>query len=258
MIPVTPPPDLALMQPTDVSAALTETQVQITRDFSGARIVLYGAVFDPFAIPHDVVIAVRGPEQPVYVSRKLRIAGLWLNTPPVEFRGAPGFYMAASTRPLNQVTTFAVRRRLRLGVENLAFAAPQEERVETRYGVPDVTVTRLGPEYFEYRQAVVRLKQHEGLYAADSDAVRFVDRNLFRADIALPASAPTGRYEAEIHLFRDGQPIAVRTRTLTVEKVGVERWLYGFSRQRPWLYGVVSVFVAVFCGWGASRLFKRA
>jgi uncharacterized protein (TIGR02186 family) len=256
---ITPaPPPAPVAQPTDVSAALTETQVRITRDFSGARIVLYGAVFDPYATPHDVVVAVRGPEQPVYVSRKVRIAGLWLNQPPVEFRGAPGFYMAASTRPLNRLTNFAVRRRLRLGVENLAFAAPGEERVETRYGVPDVTVTRLGPEYFEYRQAVVRLKQKQGLYAADSDAVRFVDRNLFRADIALPASAPTGRYEAEIHLFRNGQPIAVRTRTLTVEKVGVERWLYGFSRERPWLYGVVSVVFACLAGWGASRLFRRA
>jgi len=165
--------------------------------------------------------------------------------------------MAASTRPLNQVTNFAVRRRLRLGVENLAFQAPEEERVATRYGVTDVTVSRLGAEYFDYRRAVVRLKQSEKLYAADSDAVRFVDEGLFRADIALPAAAPTGRYEAEIHLFRDGQPVSVRTRTLTVEKVGVERLLYVFSRERPWTYGVLSVVFAVLAGWGASALFRR-
>ena len=251
MIPAAPPPAAA------VSAALTETGVRITRDFNGARIVLYGAVFDPLDQPHDVVVVVRGPEQPVHIVRKVRVFGLWLNTPPVEFRGAPGYYMAASTRPLNQVTNFAVRRRLRLGVENLAFQAPQEERVATRYGVTDVTVSRLGAEYFDYRRAVVRLKQSEKLYAADSDAVRFVDKGLFRADIALPAAAPTGRYEAEIHLFRDGQPVSVRTRTLTVEKVGVERLLYVFSRERPWTYGVLSVVFAVLSGWGASALFRR-
>ena len=252
-----PSPPAPPAPPPAVSAALTETSVQVTRSFSGARIVLYGAVFDPEDRPHDVVVVVRGPEEPVHIVRKLRVLGLWLNTPPVEFRGAPGFYMAASTRPLNQVTGFAVRRRLRLGVENLAFEAPAEERVETRYGVRDITVSRLGAEYYDYRQAVVRLLQREGLYRADSDAVRFVDTGLFRADIALPAAAPTGRYEAEIHLFRDGRPVAVRTRTLTVEKVGVERWLYVFSRAQPWTYGVLSVCFALLSGWGAATAFRR-
>jgi len=83
--PVRVPPTAA------VSAALTETGVQITRDFNGARIVLYGAVFDPLDQPHDVVVVVRGPEQPVHIVRKVRVFGLWLNTPPVEFRGAPGY-----------------------------------------------------------------------------------------------------------------------------------------------------------------------
>ena len=252
-----PPPVLPPPAPAAVSAALTETTVEVTRSFSGARIVLYGAVFDPADRPHDVVVVVRGPEEPVHIVRKLRMFGLWLNRPPVEFRGAPGFYMAASTRPLNQVTGFAVRRRLRLGVENLAFEAPAEERVETRYGVRDVTVSRLGADYYDYRQAVVRLKQKERLYRADSNAVRFVDEGLFRADIALPAAAPTGRYEAEIHLFREGRPVATRTRTLTVEKVGVERWLYVFSRAQPWTYGVLSLAFALFSGWGASAAFRR-
>lgn len=257
MLPAYIPPPPSPGPAPAVSAALTETQVEVTRTFSGARIVLYGAVFDPARRPHDVVVVVRGPQEPVPIVRKVRVAGIWLNTPPVIFRGAPGYYMAASTRPLNQVANFAVRRRLGLGVENLAFAAPEEERVESRYGVSDVLVSRLGPDYFEYRQAVVRLKLREGLYAADSDAVRFVDQGLFRADIRLPAAAPTGRYQAEIHLLREGVPVAMRRRSLTVEKVGVERALYVFAHQRPWLYGVAAVVFALFAGWAASAVFRR-
>ena len=258
--PVPPPPARSVVVTSPrpaVSAALTDTRIEVTRSFRGARIVLYGAVFDPRREPHDVVVVVRGPEEPVPIVRKIRVLGLWLNTPPVVFRGAPGYYMAASTRPLNQVANFAVRRRLGLGVENLRFAAPEEERVESRYGVSDVIVSRLGPDYFEYRQAVVRLKLREELYAADSDAVRFVDQGLFRADVALPASAPTGRYEAVIHLLRNGVPVATRRRELTVEKVGLERALYLLAHQRPWLYGISSVLFAVFAGWGASAAFRR-
>lgn len=251
-----PPQPVAPAPPPAVSAALTDTDIQVTSAFRGARIVLYGAVFDQAATPHDVVVVVRGPEEPVRIVRKVRIAGLWLNTPPAVFRGAPGFYMTASSRPLAQVAGFAVRRRLRLGVENI-FLEEEEARSETRYGVPGVLVSPLGQDFYDYRRAVVRLKQREGLYAADSDAVRFVDRGLFRADVALPAAAPTGRYEADIHLFRDGRLVALRTRTLTVEKVGVERVLYVFAHERPWTYGVVSVLFAIAAGWTASAVFRR-
>ena len=79
-----------------ISAALTDTNVRVSSDFSGARIILYGAVFDPSARPSDVVVLVRGPEQPVRITRRRKVAGLWLNSRPVVFRGAPGFYRAAS------------------------------------------------------------------------------------------------------------------------------------------------------------------
>ena len=254
--PAAPAPPAPRATPAAVSAALTDTRIEVTRSFSGARIVLYGAIFDPRREPHDVVVVVRGPQEPVPIVRKVRIAGLWLNTPPVIFRGAPGYYMAASNRPLAEVTGFAWRRRLRLGVDNIA-VEQEAQRTETRYGVEGVVVSPLEEEYFEFRRAVVRLKQQEGTYAADSDAVRFVDAGLFRADIALPAAAPTGRYEADIHLFRDGRPVAVRTRTLTVEKVGLERLLYVLAHERPWTYGVVSVLLALAAGWTASAVFRR-
>ena len=73
-----PPPD-----PPAVSAALTETQVKVTSGFQGERIIVYGAVFDPSNRPSDVVIIVRGPEQPIRLARKTRIAGMWLNSRPV-------------------------------------------------------------------------------------------------------------------------------------------------------------------------------
>jgi uncharacterized protein (TIGR02186 family) len=239
-----------------VSAALTDTRIRVTSDFQGARIVLYGAILDPARARHDVVVVVRGPEEPVRIVRKVRIVGLWLNTPPEVFRGAPGYYMAASNRPLAEVVGFADRRRLGLGVDNI-FLEQEAQRTETRFGVEGVVVNPLGEDYFDFRRAVVRLKQREGLYAADSNAVRFVDAQLFRADIALPAAAPTGRYEADIHLFREGRPVALRTRTLTVEKAGVGRILYVFAQERPWTYGVVSALFALAAGWTAAAVFRR-
>ncbi len=258
--PAAPPPVVAPLAPADrasVSAALTDAQVSVTTGFRGARIVLYGAIFDPEARPSDVVVVVRGPEAPIRIVRRIRVAGLWLNSRPVLFEGAPGFYMAASTRPLADISGFGTLRRLGLGLSHLTFNAPAEQRVETRYGVPDVVVNRLGPDYPLYRQAVVRLQTRRDLYSADSTAVRFVDRGLFRAEIDLPSEAPTGEYQAVIHLFQDGRAVSSRRLSLTVEKTGFERLVYVLSQRRPWTYGALSVFIALASGWLAATLFRR-
>ncbi len=243
--------------PAAVSAALTTTNVRVTSSFRGARIVLYGAVFDPTAQPSDVVVIVRGPDAPLRMARKTRVAGVWVNSRPVVFEGAPGFYMAASTRPLGEIASFGTLRRLGAGVDHLAINAPLEERTETRYGVRDVVVSRLGQDYLDWRRAVVRLKEESGLYAADDRGVTFVDRGLFRAEIDLPTAAPIGVYTAEIFLFQNGQPVSRRMRGLTVEKAGLERALYLFAHNRPWSYGLVSVAIALAAGWAASVVFRR-
>jgi uncharacterized protein (TIGR02186 family) len=246
--PPLPPPPAALTAPA-ISAALTDTTVQVRSNFRGAHIVLYGAVFDASARPSDVVVLVRGPEQPVRLSRKQRVMGLWINSRPVVFRGAPGFYRAASNRPLDDIANFGVLRRLGAGVDHLRINAPAENRIETRYGVRDVVVSSLGSDYYDWRRAVVRLKTNAGLYHQDGEGVRFVDRGLFRAEIALPAGAPTGVYRADILLFQSGRPVSARSRTLTVEKVGVERALYVWAHQRPWSYGLVAMALALAAGW---------
>ena len=253
---IVPPPPPEPPAPI-VSAALTDTSVQVSSDFRGARIVLYGAVFDAAARPSDVVVLVRGPEQPVRITRKTRVLGLWLNSRPVVFRGAPGFYRAASNRPLEEIANFGTLRRLGAGVDHLAINAPAEQRIETRYGVRDIVVSRLGRDYFEWRRAVVRLKENAGLYDEDDHGVRFVDRGLFRAEIALPTGAPTGLYRADILLFQNGRAVSRRSRTLTVEKVGIERTLYVWAHHRPWSYGLASMAFALAAGWAASAAFRR-
>ena len=240
-----------------VSAALTETNVRVNSDFRGDQIVLYGAVFDPQARPSDVVVIVRGPDQPVRIARKSRVAGLWVNSRPVVFQGAPGFYIAASTRPLDDIARFGVLRRLGAGVDHLAINAPAEQRTETRYGVRDVVVSRLGADYLDWRRAVVRLKEAQHLYAVDEHGVRFVDKGLFRAEIALPAEAPIGRYDVRILLFQNGQPVSEKDRTLTVEKVGAARSLYLWAHERPWSYGLAAMAFALAAGWAASSAFRR-
>ena len=263
-----PPPPPAISAPaperststTDqvrVAAAMTDARVMVDSSFRGASIVLYGAVFNPSSVPADVVVVVRGPEGPVRLVKKTRNTGVWLNNRPVLFEGAPGFYMTASTRPLSDIADFGQLRRLGVGVDHLRINAPEETRTVTRYGVRDVVVSRLGEDYLDYRRAVIRLREAAALYNTDPEGVQFVDRGLFRAEVELPAVAPTGQYFAEVWLFQDGEPVSVSNLTLTVEKVGFERDVFEFAHRRPWTYGLLCVLLAAFTGWAASRIFRR-
>jgi uncharacterized protein (TIGR02186 family) len=268
MIQALPPPPPAVEAPVPersvatqnelrVAAALTNARVSVDSSFRGASIVLYGAVFNPGDEPTDVVVVVRGPDAPVRLVKKTRNVGVWLNSRPVVFEGAPGFYMTASTRPLADIADFGELRRLGVGVDHLRINAPEESRTVTRYGVRDVVISRLGEDYLDWRRAVIRLREAAALYDTDPEGVRFVDRGLFRAEIDLPAVAPTGQYFAEVWLFQEGEPVSVSNLTLTVEKVGIERQIFEFAHTRPWTYGVLCVLLAAFTGWGASRIFRR-
>ena len=256
-----PPPErsVATQAPGEVrvAAALTDARIRVDSSFRGASIVLYGAVFNPGDQPTDVVVVVRGPDAPLRLVKKTRNMGVWLNSRPVLFEGAPGFYMTASTRELADIADFGQLRRLGVGVDHLRIDAPEESRSVTRYGVRDVVISRLGEDYLDWRRAVIRLKEAAALYDTDPDGVEFVDRGLFRAEIKLPAVAPTGQYYAEVWLFQEGAPVSVSNLTLTVEKVGFERDVYEFAHRRPWTYGVLCVLIAALVGYGASKVFRR-
>ncbi|NJC41061.1 uncharacterized protein (TIGR02186 family) [Brevundimonas alba] len=269
MIAALPPPPPTIQAPAPersaattgqvrVAAAMTDAQVRVDSSFRGATIVLYGAVFNPTDAPTDVVVVVRGPDAPVRLVKKTRNMGVWLNSRPVLFEGAPGFYMTASTRSLGDIADFGQLRRLGVGVDHLRINAPQESRTVTRYGVRDVVVSRLGEDYLDWRRAVIRLREAAALYNTDPDGVEFVDQGLFRAEIDLPAVAPTGQYFAEVWLFQDGEPVSVSNLTLTVEKVGIERDIFEFAHNRPWTYGILCVLLAALTGWLASRIFRRS
>lgn len=253
-----PSPSIATTDQVRVAAALTNAEVRVDSSFRGASIVLYGAVFNPTDTPADVVVVVRGPDGPVRLVKKTRNTGVWLNSRPVLFEGAPGFYMTATSRPLSDIADFGQLRREGIGLDHLRINAPEESRTVTRYGVRDVVVSRLGEDYLDWRRAVIRLREDAALYNTDPTGVTFVDRGLFRAQIELPAVAPTGKYEAEVWLFQDGQPVSATQMDLTVEKVGIERDIYEFSQKRPWTYGILCVLLAAFTGWAASRVFRRS
>lgn len=229
-----------------VVAGLSSDSVAITASFDGSDILIYGAVKRETPIPQgeplQVIITVEAPAQALTVWRKERRFGIWLNTENVEIGAAPGFYAVATSGPLDQILRpdWDSRYRISLPLALRAFGG----KLEVEDAVP-------------YTEALMRLRELNGLYRLDEGSVKLVDQTLFRADVNLPANLIEGDYKTRIFLLRDGEVVDVYRAPIEVRKVGLERWLYRLAFDQPLLYGLMSLAVAVAAGWGASAAFRK-
>lgn len=227
-----------------VVAGLSQNRVSITANFDGTGILIFGAVKRESPPPKNatlqVVIEVSGPSSPVTVRRKQRVFGIWVNTDSIEIDSAPSFYTVASTAPLAEILSNTEDLRHRISVKHLIRSV----------GAPD---NISNPETFS--EALIRIRQKNGLYTSDGK-VDLADDTLFRTQIVLPSNLVEGDYTARIFLIRNQKVLDINKTTIAVRKVGLERWIFNLAHQRPLIYGLLSLAIAIAAGWLASAAFR--
>jgi uncharacterized protein (TIGR02186 family) len=227
----------------EIVLGLSRDQVAITATFEGSDILVFGAIKREVPIPEGselgVIVTVAGPDLPVMVRRKDRRLGIWINTEEVEVDSAPSFYAVATTAPMREVLR---------DIEDLRFGIT----------IPR-TIRSVGAQVGDseaFTQALIRIRAGEELYQVLEGAVDLDQETLFRTAITLPANLTEGEYEAHIFLTRDGLVIDEYITTIPVRKVGLERWLYNLAHENAFLYGLMSLSIAIAAGWGASAVFS--
>lgn len=216
-------------------ADLSDHLIGITTGFTGTDVVLFGSVDGP----GQVRVVVTGPPERVTVRRQARTAGIWLNRDSVVFPQVPSYRFVAEGRFHAGVTP--------------------PERVPPGVGVLklDPAVSLPPGELADYRAALVRAKQREGLYTAEIKPVAFLGERLFRTDVHFPANVPTGLYNVQVFLLRDGEVLSAQTTPLAVSKIGFSAEVWDFARSWPIAYGLVAVLGAILAGWGGASLLRR-
>lgn len=224
-----------------IVADVDDHLVEITTDFAGQDILVFGAIDGP----GDVVLVMRGPAGRVAVHRKARFAGVWVNADSIEFDGVPSLYGVASSRPLFEILTPDVLDRYQLGVGRVQFK-------EIEGDVPGI-----GP----FRTALVQQKKKQGLYADRVGRVTFIGETLFRANLHLPSNVPTGTFLIDVYLVRDGRIVDAQNMPLVISKVGFGADVYKYANARSitqrFAYGVSAVLVALLTGWLAHLAFRK-
>jgi uncharacterized protein (TIGR02186 family) len=220
-------------------ADISNHLIAITTGFTGTDVVLFGAVDGP----GEVAVVVEGPQGRVTVRRKQRVAGIWVNTERMGFERVPGYYAVATTKPLDRMAEPAVLSRHEIGVAYLSLDPVDFASAE---------------EMEEWRQALVRNKQEEGLFPAGLGQVTFLGERLFRTTIHFPANVPTGAYTVSVYLIRDGDVVSAQTTPLAVSKIGFSADVFEFATRESALYGLAAIVLALAAGWSAGAVFRRA
>jgi uncharacterized protein (TIGR02186 family) len=226
----------------DISAR----QVQIRYSFTGAQLLLFGAVVYPGGRPPDrqvdIAVVLRGPVQPILVREKQKIAGIWMNADSNRFRSAPSFYAVASSRPISELLDERTAAIYELGVHNLQLspgggALPEKER--------------------RFEAGLLDLRERRNLYQENSAGVEINGGVLYRAVITIPSQVPVGTYTAETFLIDRHKVIAAATRDIQINKSGFERYVALAARRHRFLYGLTSVLLSLGLGWAAAAVFRR-
>jgi len=244
---------LALLAPLLIAADkpvlvpdISARQVQIRYSFTGAQLLLFGAVVYPGGRPPDrqvdIAVVLRGPVQPILVREKIKIAGIWMNADSNRFRSAPSFYAVASSRPIADLVDERTAAIYELGVHNLQLspgggALPEKER--------------------RFEGGLLDLRSRQELYQEKSHGVEITGGVLYRAVITIPSQVPVGTYTAETFLIDRHKVIAAATRDIEINKSGFERYVALAARRHRFLYGLTCVALSLGLGWAAAMAFRR-
>lgn len=225
----------------EIVAGLSQGRVSITTNFDGSDILVYGAVKRDAPLPKgdiDIVIAISGPSSPLTVRKKDKRFGIWVNTESVDVGAAPAFYAVATTGPLAEI---------------LSPEQDQQHRISIEQMIRSVGVDNSRDDI---RDALIRIRASGDLYQELENTVEFTADTLFRTDIALPANLTEGTYHTRMFILRDKAVVSQTDTVIDVRKVGLERFLYNLAHDLPLVYGLLSLFIAIAAGWGASTIFR--
>lgn len=225
---------------------VSDRHIEIRYSFSGAELLLFGAIIYPDGREPegqiDVAVVVKGPLEPIVVREKQKVFGIWMNVGRVRFRSVPGFYAVASSRPLPQLIDERNAAIYELGLDNIQLSPGGG-------AAPDVL------RRFEH--GLIDLMMRNQLYAQYPRGVEISEGVLYRARIDIPARVPVGTYTAETFLIQDGRVIAGAAREIRIEKLGFEGFVSDAAERWSLAYGVVAVAVSLLLGWAASAAFQR-
>ena len=223
---VTSPPQNANAE---IATGLSSEVIELTTAFAGSELLLFGALEQD---QDDVIVIVRGPPAPQTLFRRESILGLWLTTEREKFTDVPGYYAVAASRPLAEIATPELRDRLEAEASRLKLSAENGNHTPAA----------------QWRIALLRRMEAEGLYHLQPGAVSLTGSRLFEARFPVPPAAREGVYEILVHRVRGGTLAESTALHFAIQKAGVSARLAALAQEQPALYALLGLLMSLTLG----------
>jgi uncharacterized protein (TIGR02186 family) len=223
-----------------IISGISTNEIEIDTKFHGAKILLFGAKGDA----GNIVIAVRGPQKNFIVSKKEKLFGIWYNGQRVKFEDSYSYYSIFST--YQEALSGDLISELELGQNNINFKTSQETDKEID-----------AEKKQEFKLKLIEGLEKGNLYKNNNSKIDFLDETLFKVMLTFPKNISRGVYTVEIYLINDSNLISFQAIPIYVNQVGLSARILDFAYSESFLYGLLSVFVALVFGWITNYLFSR-
>ncbi|MDA9171528.1 TIGR02186 family protein [Alphaproteobacteria bacterium] len=225
-----------------IVADLSQDNVEISTDFLGAKILLFGAYDGKKG--DDIIIVVTGPKGLVTVQKKEKFFGVWVNTQKINYINSPKYLNILSNRDINDILNQRTRKIAEIGLNNL------NVRIQ-----PGKVVSKEKEKI--WRKALTRNMLKSKLWSLNENSVYLNKNVLFRSYLTLPSNVPTGIFNVKILQYRNNKLISKETSTINVLKSGISAEIYNIAQNYSTLYGIFAVLLAVLIGWITNLIFRK-
>ena len=223
-----------------IVADLSQENVEISTDFLGAKILLFGAYDGRKG--DDIIVIVTGPKGLVTIQKKEKVLGVWVNTKKVNYINAPKYLSISSNRDINEILNQKTQKISEIGLNNLNVRIQPGKRVLSEK---------------EWREALTRNMLKSKLWSLNENSVSLNKNSLFRSYLSLPSNVTIGKFEVKILHYRNSELLSKETNNINVSKSGISAEIYNIAQNYSTLYGIFAVLLAVFIGWGTNLVFRK-
>ena len=219
-----------------IISGISTNEINIDTKFRGADILLFGAK----GYSGNIVIAVRGPKKNFLITKKERFMGIWHNGERMKVKDIYSYYSLFSTFNDNAASA-DILALLELGRNNLKFDFSGSSDDKTKN---------------DFQIQLIDKFEKSSLYPA-TNKIDFLDETLFKVMLHFPKNISRGIYTVEIYLINEDSLTSFQSIPIYVNQVGVSARILDFAYQESFLYGIITVILALVVGWLANYLFAR-
>lgn len=224
---------------------LSKKVISINVNFSGSKFHIFGAIkknnLQISSIdqpPFDIIIEVIGPPITMNLFQKEKKFGFWINRKIDNLKNIPSFYSISGTKPLDILLPNNIETANDIGL--VKQINTKNQKIEN-----------------ELIDQILFIGKDKKQYNENNTPITLLENTLFSNEIDFPTNLHEGNYKVKIHLIRFQKVLATKQDIIYVNKIGLQNWINYLAFEKPQLYGIMSILIAITFGFIASLVFRK-